>query len=941
MPHAKISHAVAIITNAGQPTGFLYPFCPDDLGKLLARHWALLPAFYVRTLMRDLLQAVSHLHDHGLAHRDIKPDNILVDWPGSGIYAKLADWGWARDIVQPTGEPALKLTPGAVTVPYRAPEIELGAESYGLSVDMWSVGIVLHELLTGLRFAPQAHNSRKVKDKLMYWISRLAGPITEDLWPGVTAFQHWKANAEIVAAATAAGVPQGSLWDATRRPVCPAGRTLADAILQLRPTCRATAKQALEYDFFSGGASAPAAPCSGKVAIATANKAAQTEDNTQPTGGDVAAASGTAAPCIEADGASAPRRDVDVAAACKGSDMTSSTDPATGGGAPGLAACQQDRPRDGAVPIPALAEGGEPVGCQQDRPRDGAVPTPALAEGEEVVACHQDGPREAVVEHPPPPPWAPPKGTPPKGSPPLIRCRGKLSREQVKQLRTVVKAKAAAPAVKRQGSLLDRESGSQVVERQGSQHSRESGSQAVEQQGSRLAGESASRLCQAWTPRAKPVDPKKWNSDSDGQRCACMGFCRTYRAQAHMFNKSSPGQCNYVAEGSSSYCLLCACLVDGCTGLGCELMGTCRKAKHMWLPYPAPLRAVLDFGPALVKMEPVDLSEFLHQSKNISDILLLALLADVWEPTACRILAREFKALRPTYTAADLARCFDIAFEELNQSGGMVEATVDDVRKTHLEILSIGGVCRHFGLQSLGKRLHLLNSDCASGPVASSYQLGLTHKRCKRQKGNLRVLEALLATKESIGIEAFSKAQKLCRKGAAAGCGESIADFVFNSGIPVCLSWGRSRTAYHGLHIVRKIFLKFYHTQKPEQWHLPPESLKVASPDKGEHCIKMPLYMSSREGNLRRAFRPVDPTRISMWTCLLNVAFAKVPGFQQAFCQGRVTLELWDAARLHLNSTFGHSPHPKQVATLAMAMLAGKSPGEVLISSVWGSYKPS
>ena len=57
--------------------------------------------------------------------------------------------------------------------------------------------------------------------------------------------------------------------------------------------------------------------------------------------------------------------------------------------------------------------------------------------------------------------------------------------------------------------------------------------------------------------------------------------------------------------------------------------------------------------------------------------------------------------------------------------------------------------------------------------------------------------------------------------------------------------------------------------------------------------------------------------------------------------QGRVTLELWDAARLHLNSTFGHSPHPKQVASLAMAMLAGKSPGEVLISSVWGSYKPS
>ena len=75
-----------------------------------------------------------------------------------------------------------------------------------------------------------------------------------------------------------------------------------------------------------------------------------------------------------------------------------------------------------------------------------------------------------------------------------------------------------------------------------------------------------------------------------------------------------------------------------------------------------------------------------------------------------------------------------------------------------------------------------------------------------------------------------------------------------------------------------------------------------------------------------------------MWTCLLNIAFAKVEGFEEAFTQGRIGVEQWDVARTHLQATFGHSPHPKQVASLVMAMLDGKKPEDVLMSSVWGSY---
>ena len=146
-------------------------------------------------------------------------------------------------MVTSTGRPATNLTPGAITLPYRAPEIELGMRSYGLEVDLWSVGIVLYELLTGVRFAPLAHCSKRTKDQLMFLISGLKGPITEESWPGVTSFRHWKAHAAIL---TAAETAQGDPWAMTRRAVCPAGRALADALLQLQPSSRVAAKPALE-----------------------------------------------------------------------------------------------------------------------------------------------------------------------------------------------------------------------------------------------------------------------------------------------------------------------------------------------------------------------------------------------------------------------------------------------------------------------------------------------------------------------------------------------------------------------------------------------------------------------------------------------------------------------------------------------------------------------
>ncbi|KAF0933461.1 hypothetical protein E2562_018556 [Oryza meyeriana var. granulata] len=91
-------------------------------------------------LMAQLASALSSCHRRGVAHRDVKPDNLLFD--GSGVL-KLGDFGsaeWFGD-----GRPMT----GLVGTPYYvAPEVVAGRE-YGEKVDVWSAGVVLYMMLSG------------------------------------------------------------------------------------------------------------------------------------------------------------------------------------------------------------------------------------------------------------------------------------------------------------------------------------------------------------------------------------------------------------------------------------------------------------------------------------------------------------------------------------------------------------------------------------------------------------------------------------------------------------------------------------------------------------------------------------------------------------------------------------------------------------------------
>jgi len=112
----------------------------------------ILEEIHKQYIVYQLLKALRFMHSGYLVHRDIKPSNILLN---SDCVVKICDFGLARSLYQQsTGQANPVLTDYVATRWYRPPEILLGSTSYTMDVDIWSVGCILGELMSGKPIFP-------------------------------------------------------------------------------------------------------------------------------------------------------------------------------------------------------------------------------------------------------------------------------------------------------------------------------------------------------------------------------------------------------------------------------------------------------------------------------------------------------------------------------------------------------------------------------------------------------------------------------------------------------------------------------------------------------------------------------------------------------------------------------------------------------------------
>ena len=148
-------------------------YFPQTLSRILSVNFQSrkqLDPFIAKLYAYQMMLSLKYLHSKGIAHRDIKPQNILVEPKTNKI--KVCDFGSAKKLIQ--GQKSISYICSRF---YRAPELIFGATDYTNQIDVWSMGCVISELVLGRPMFPGATTS----DQLVEIIRILGTPTKDDI----------------------------------------------------------------------------------------------------------------------------------------------------------------------------------------------------------------------------------------------------------------------------------------------------------------------------------------------------------------------------------------------------------------------------------------------------------------------------------------------------------------------------------------------------------------------------------------------------------------------------------------------------------------------------------------------------------------------------------------------------------------------------------------
>lgn len=190
-----------------------------------------LDAATTKSFLYQLLRGIAYCHQHRVLHRDLKPQNLLINREGA---LKLADFGLARAF----GIPVRSYTHEVVTLWYRAPDVLMGSRKYSTPVDIWSVGCIFAEMVNGRPLFP----GNTDQDQLQK-IFKVLGTPREAEWPSIAELPDWKPDFPVY---------EQQPWQSIVPNLEASGVELLSKMLHYAPDKRVQGRAAMDHEYFRG-----------------------------------------------------------------------------------------------------------------------------------------------------------------------------------------------------------------------------------------------------------------------------------------------------------------------------------------------------------------------------------------------------------------------------------------------------------------------------------------------------------------------------------------------------------------------------------------------------------------------------------------------------------------------------------------------------------------